>query len=93
VEVVPYRTHGGLDVLQVTDVPVPEPGPDEVLVRVAACGLNHLDVLQRRGPALIPGFTRPHVAGVDSADTVAAVGPAGTGRAIRPRSPRERASW
>ncbi|MFJ6567405.1 zinc-binding dehydrogenase [Streptomyces sp. NPDC091292] len=80
-KVVLHRTHGGSDVLQVADVPVPEPGPDEVLVRVAACGLNHLDVLQRRGPGLIPGFALPHVAGMDVAGTVAAVGPAGIGRA------------
>ncbi|MCM2393510.1 zinc-binding dehydrogenase [Streptomyces albipurpureus] len=80
-KVVLHRTHGGPDVLQVADVPVPEPGPDEVLVRVAACGLNHLDVLQRRGPGLIPGFSLPHVAGMDVAGTIAAVGPAGSGRA------------
>ncbi|WP_329012824.1 zinc-binding dehydrogenase [Streptomyces sp. NBC_00690] len=80
-KVVLHRTHGGPDVLQVADVPVPEPGPDEVLVRVEACGLNHLDVLQRRGPGLIPGFTLPHVAGMDVAGTIASVGPAGSGRA------------
>ncbi|MFE2040539.1 zinc-binding dehydrogenase [Streptomyces sp. NPDC059477] len=79
-KVVLHRTHGDRDVLQVADVPIPEPGPDEVLVRVAACGLNHLDVLQRRGPGLIPGFALPHVAGMDIAGTVAAVGPAGAGR-------------
>ncbi|MFI6288387.1 zinc-binding dehydrogenase [Streptomyces sp. NPDC051018] len=80
-KVVLHRTHGGLDVLQVADVPVPKPGPDEVLVRIAACGLNHLDVLQRRGPALIPGFTLPHVSGMDIAGTIEAVGPPGEGRA------------
>ncbi|WP_409328465.1 zinc-binding dehydrogenase [Trujillonella humicola] len=70
-----YRVHGDTDVLEVTESDVPEPGPGEVLVQVAACGLNHLDVLQRRGPALIPGFELPHVAGMDVAGTVAAVGP------------------
>lgn len=78
-KVVLHRTHGGPEVLQTADVPMPEPGPNEVLVRVAACGLNHLDVLQRRGPGLIPGFELPHVAGMDIAGTIAAVGPAGTG--------------
>ncbi|MFJ4681856.1 zinc-binding dehydrogenase [Streptomyces sp. NPDC088789] len=80
-KVVIHRTHGGPDVLQVADVPLPEPGPHEVLVRVAACGLNHLDVLQRRGPALIPGFTLPHVGGMDIAGTIAAVGPTDDRRA------------
>ncbi|MEU5397932.1 zinc-binding dehydrogenase [Streptomyces sp. NPDC005963] len=79
-KVVLHRTHGGPEVLEVVDVPVPEPGPDEVLVRVEACGLNHLDVLQRRGPGLIPGFALPHVAGMDVAGTIAAVGPTGNGR-------------
>ncbi|MGY1771438.1 zinc-binding dehydrogenase [Blastococcus sp. SYSU D00813] len=70
-----YGVHGDAGVLEVTESDVPEPGPGEVLVEVAACGLNHLDVLQRRGPALIPGFELPHVAGMDVAGTVAAVGP------------------
>jgi NADPH:quinone reductase-like Zn-dependent oxidoreductase len=69
-----HHRHGGLDVLQVDDVDIPEPGPGEVLIRVDACALNHLDVLQRRGPALIPGFQLPHTAGMDVAGTVAAVG-------------------
>lgn len=69
-----HHEHGGLDVLQVDDVDVPEPGPGEVLVRVEACALNHLDVLQRRGPALIPGFRHPHTAGMDVAGTVVAAG-------------------
>jgi NADPH:quinone reductase-like Zn-dependent oxidoreductase len=73
-----YRNHGDVDQLEFTDVPTPTPGPGEALVRVAACGLNHLDVLQRRGPALIPGFTLPHVAGMDIAGTIEAIGPTGS---------------
>lgn len=69
-----YRTHGDVDRLEFADVPTPAPGPGEVLVRVAACGVNHLDVLQRRGPSLIPGFTLPHIAGMDIAGTVEAIG-------------------
>jgi putative PIG3 family NAD(P)H quinone oxidoreductase len=42
-------TPGGVDALQVVDRPVPEPGPGEVLIRVAAAGLNRADVLQRQG--------------------------------------------
>ena len=42
--------HGGLDRLEYrTDVPVPEPGPGEVLIRVAAAGVNNTDVNTRTG--------------------------------------------
>ena len=37
------RTLGGPDVLEVVEAPVPEPGPTEVLVRVAAAGVNPVD--------------------------------------------------
>ena len=42
--------HGGPDVLQVrADVPVPEPGVDEVLIKVSACGMNNTDINTRVG--------------------------------------------
>ncbi len=41
--------HGGPEVLTVAEVPDPTPGPDEVLVEVAATALNRADLLQRRG--------------------------------------------
>ncbi|WP_233498809.1 zinc-binding dehydrogenase [Blastococcus sp. TF02A-26] len=65
---------GGPDVLGLADVPVPSPGPADVLVRVAACGLNQLDVLQRRGDVRLPGLELPHVAGMDVAGVVEAAG-------------------
>jgi NADPH:quinone reductase-like Zn-dependent oxidoreductase len=65
---------GGPDVVQLQLVPEPEPQAGEVLVRVAACALNRLDVIQRRGPAVIPGFSLPHIAGMDIAGTVAGKG-------------------
>jgi NADPH:quinone reductase-like Zn-dependent oxidoreductase len=70
-----YRAHGGPDVLELAEVADPEPAPGEVLVRVAAVGLNRLDLLQREGPALLPLFELPHVAGMDIAGEVVAVGP------------------
>jgi NADPH:quinone reductase-like Zn-dependent oxidoreductase len=67
------RSHGGPEALEFEDRPVPDPGPGEVSVRVAAVGLNHLDVWVRRG---VPGhaFPLPIVPGCDVAGTVEAVG-------------------
>ncbi|MCU1459171.1 MAG: alcohol dehydrogenase [Actinomycetia bacterium] len=70
---------GASDVLSLVDIPEPRPEPDDVVVQVAAAALNRLDVLQRKGPALLPGFTLPHIAGMDIAGTVVEVGPAAVG--------------
>ena len=43
------REPGGPDMLTVTEVPVPSPGRGEVLIKVAAAGVNRPDVLQRKG--------------------------------------------
>ena len=65
--------HGGSDVLEVTERPDPEIDDNEVLVRVNACALNHLDVWIRKG---LPGieFPMPLVLGSDIAGVVARVG-------------------
>jgi NADPH:quinone reductase-like Zn-dependent oxidoreductase len=65
-----FHQHGGPEVLQVEDVAEPAPGPGEVLVRVRACALNHLDLWQRRGmeKVFIP---LPHISGADIAGEVA----------------------
>jgi NADPH:quinone reductase-like Zn-dependent oxidoreductase len=58
------------------DVAVPEPAPGEVRLRVAAVGLNHMDVFVREGlegPGIRP-VTLPHVSGGDVAGRVDAVG-------------------
>jgi len=67
------REHGDLDRLLFEERPVPEPGPREVLVRVRACALNHLDLWVRRG---VPGhtFPLPLIPGCDIAGTVEALG-------------------
>ena len=64
---------GGLDNLVYRDWPDPEPGPKEVLIRVAVCGLNHLDIFVRRG---MPGLPVPYpfISGGDIAGTVEALG-------------------
>lgn len=65
---------GDLDVLSYEDVADPQVGPRDVLLRVRAAALNRLDVLQRSGPALLPGFSLPHIAGMDVAGTVEEIG-------------------
>ncbi len=71
-----YHEAGGPDVLQYADVPDPEPGPGDVVIDVEATSLNRLDVVQRNGWFQMPGFQYPHIAGMDVAGTVAAVGDA-----------------
>jgi len=48
-EAIEIAAPGGPEQLRLVDRPVPEPGPDEVLIRVAAAGVNRPDVLQRMG--------------------------------------------
>jgi NADPH:quinone reductase len=62
---------GGPEVLHVSDVPRPKPGEGEALVRIAVCGVNFMDVGNRRGrPGSQPGF----ILGGESAGTVEAIG-------------------
>ncbi|HEY2351181.1 MAG TPA: zinc-binding dehydrogenase [Candidatus Acidoferrum sp.] len=68
-----FREHGGPEVLQFTDVPVPTIRADEVLVRVRACALNHLDLWVRHGLPNVP-IPLPHIPGSDVAGEIAAVG-------------------
>jgi NADPH2:quinone reductase len=65
------REHGGIDVLEVQTRPVPSPDAGEVLVEVAASGINFIDVYRREG--IYPGET-PFVLGGECAGRVAAVG-------------------
>ena len=74
---VTLREHGGPEVLRVEELPIPEPGPHEVRVRVRAVALNHLDIWVRRGgPAFHLDY--PHRLGSDIAGVVDAVGPGAT---------------
>src|SRR5262245_17057240 len=65
---------GGPEVLQLTERPDPVPGPGEVLIDVAAAGVNRPDVLQRKG-----GYPPPpgasDIPGLEVAGRVVAVGP------------------
>src|SRR5258708_4714615 len=69
-----FDHHGGPDVLRYTDTPELEPRSGEVLVRVHACALNHLDLWVRQGIAGI-NFPLPHIPGSDIAGAIAKIGP------------------
>jgi len=66
---------GGPDVLELHDLATPTPGPSEVLVEVAAAGVNFIDIQQRAGRYPVP---TPFTAGNEGAGTVRAVGDAVT---------------
>jgi putative PIG3 family NAD(P)H quinone oxidoreductase len=65
---------GGPEVLRMTERAVPQPGPDEVLVRVAAAGVNRPDVLQRMG-VYPPPPGASDIPGLEIAGTVVTAGP------------------
>jgi NADPH2:quinone reductase len=67
--------HGGPEVLQIGEVAPPEPGPGQLLVDVAAAGVNYMDIYQREGRPPYASAALPYVPGAEGAGTVAAVGP------------------
>lgn len=68
-----FHEHGGPEKLKYEDRPDPQIKPDEVLVRVKACALNHLDIWVRQG---IPAYQipLPHISGCDVAGQIERVG-------------------
>jgi putative PIG3 family NAD(P)H quinone oxidoreductase len=68
------HSYGGPEVLTIEEVADPVPGPDEVLVRVAATALNRADLLQRMGLYPDPRRAHPEIPGLEFAGTVASVG-------------------
>ncbi|MFG1665264.1 NADP-dependent oxidoreductase [Streptomyces sp. Y7] len=74
------HAHGGPEVLQYDEVPIPEPGPGEVLVKVYAVGVNPPDWYLRGGLTTMPGEAEPSVSlpaipGTDVSGVVEAVAP------------------
>ncbi len=67
------REAGGPEVLEVFDTTVPSPAADEVLIEVAAAGVNRPDILQREGRYAVPPDASP-LPGLEVAGTVAAAG-------------------
>ncbi|MET9627273.1 NADP-dependent oxidoreductase [Lentzea sp. NPDC006480] len=82
-----YKAFGGAEVQEFFERPDPAPGPAEVLVRVAAAGVNPLDHKLRsgHGTALNGHVPFPQVLGMEAAGTVLAVGADVTGLAVGDR--------
>lgn len=75
------HAHGGPEVLVRERIEIPGPGPCEVLVRVKAVAMNHMDLWVRRGlPNLKLAY--PHRLGCDVAGVVEAIGPGARGVAV-----------
>src|SRR5690348_13528738 len=66
-----FHEFGGPEVLKYEDVPEPQLRKDQVLVRVKACALNHLDLWVRKG---LPGVKLPHIDGSDVAGEIVEIG-------------------
>ena len=76
------REAGGPEVLSYTELPDPTPGPGQLLVRVAAAGVNFIDTYRRGG---VYPMDYPHVVGVEGAGTVEALGDDVTGFSVGDR--------
>jgi NADPH:quinone reductase-like Zn-dependent oxidoreductase len=76
VRAVRIHEDGGPEVLVLEEAPDPEPGPGEVLVRLRASALNHLDVWIRKG---LPSVPKPRILGADGAGVVESLGDGVTG--------------
>ena len=67
-----FHQHGGPEVLEYTDFPIPEPRPGEALIRLRAAALNRMDVMVRNGwPGL--KLDLPHINGADGAGEIAEI--------------------
>jgi tumor protein p53-inducible protein 3 len=67
------REPGGIDVLEMINMPIPEPGPGEVRIKVRASAVNRADILQRQGRYPVPPGAGP-VLGLEAAGTIDAIG-------------------
>lgn len=77
-----FHEFGRHGVLRREDVPEPAPGEGEILVRLAACGVNFIDTYQRSGAYNVP---LPHIAGQEGAGEVVALGAGAKGVAVGDR--------
>ena len=83
-KVVLFHNHGDESVLEISDFPIPEPDQGQVLVRLKAAALNHLDLWVREGwPGLELEY--PHIPGADGAGEIAALGSGVSGWSVGDR--------
>ena len=76
---------GGPEVLQLADLPIPQAKPNEAVVKIAASGVNFIDVYQREGRYSVP---LPFVPGQEGAGVVTSVGPE-----VKSVKPGDRVAW
>ena len=81
------REHGGSEVLRADDWPDPSPGPGELVVSLAAAGVNFVDIYRREGRPPYAGAV-PFVPGAEGAGTVTA-----TGQGVTSFQPGDRVVW
>jgi tumor protein p53-inducible protein 3 len=79
------REPGGVDVLEMIDVPIPDPGPGELRINIRASAVNRADILQRQGRYPVPPGAGP-VLGLEAAGTIDAIGTGVTGWAVGDRA-------
>jgi NADPH:quinone reductase-like Zn-dependent oxidoreductase len=82
VRAVRIHSDGGPAVLSYEEIADPEPAAGEVLVRLHAAGVNHLDIWVRKG---LPSVPKPRILGADGAGVVAELGPDVHGFAVGDR--------
>jgi NADPH:quinone reductase len=70
------QSTGGPEVLQLVDLPIPQPGPGQVLIRIEATGVNFIEVYFRKG---VYKASFPMIPGSEAAGTVEELGPGVTG--------------
>ena len=71
-QVIRIHAYGGPEVMQLEELPLPVPGPGQVLIRVHAASVNFLDIQKRRGELVSQAFYQR--AGASEADLPAAMG-------------------
>src|SRR5579863_7830696 len=76
---------GGPEVMELADLPVPQPKPNEAVVKIAASGVNFIDIYQREGRYKVP---LPFVLGQEGAGTVSSVG-----ADVKSTKPGDRVAW
>ena len=79
------RNHGGPEALELVDLPAPQPKANEAILKLAAAGINFIDVYQREGRYKVP---LPFVAGQEGAGTVTTVG-----SEVKSVKPGDRVAW